>query len=238
MPPLKSKPTDAVEALEPLTPARAVLAGAIEKLRDCQERFDRALEPLGEMERVRAASLATEGAELRAAIDRLHASHAAEVAAWVAAGAAGNRPAIAVEVFEAERRLGQIGAEAAAAAVTIAIAEEGAQKAAENLSQAMRERDAAVWPATVEACRPIFEEMRQLSSTAIKLEARLRGLVKVLRDAGDRIRDQSARSPAFRAAELIERQIVEIRGSCCARLDRDPGRDLIERLRTDAAAPF
>src|SRR6478672_11399299 len=109
---LKSKPADA-EA--PLTPARAVLAEAIEKLRDCQERFDRALEPLGEMERVRAASIATEGAELRAAIDRLHASHAAEVAAWVAAGTAGNRPAIAVEVFEAERRLGQIGAEAAAA---------------------------------------------------------------------------------------------------------------------------
>jgi hypothetical protein len=226
------------EALAPLTPARAALAGAIDKLYECQLRFDKAREPLGEMERVRAASIATEGAELRAAIDRLHASYAAEVAAWIAAGAAGNRPAIAVEVFEAERRLGQIGTEAAAAAVTIAIAEEGAQKAAGNVKDATRERDAAVWPATVEACGPTFEEMRRLLSTAIRLEARLQGLVKVLRNAGDYIADQPARSAAFRAAELIERQIVEIRGSCCAQLDRDPGRDLIERLRTDAAASF
>src|SRR4051794_3621364 len=111
MPSLKTKSSDPGSDTV-LTPARAVLADAIEKLRHCQERFDRALEPLGEMERVRAASTATESAALREAIDRLHASHAAEVAAWIAAGAAGNRPAIAVEVFEAERRLGQIGSEA------------------------------------------------------------------------------------------------------------------------------
>jgi hypothetical protein len=236
MPSLKTKSDFASNTA--LTPARAALAGAIEKLRHCQQRFDKAREPLGEMERIRAASTATEAAALRAAIDRLHAAHAAEVAGWIATGAAGNRPAIAVEVFEAERRLGQIGSEAEAAAVTIAIAEEGTTGAAENVGQAMRERDSAVWPATVEACRPTLEEMQRILSAAIKLEARLQGLVKVLRNAGDRIVDQPARSAAFRAAELIERQLVEIRGLPPEKPDTEPGRDLIERLRTDAATAF
>jgi hypothetical protein len=225
-------------APEPMTPARAVLADAIEKLRDCQERFDRAREPLGEMERIRAASTATEAAALRAAIDRLHAAHAAEVAAWIAAGAAGNRPAIAVETFEAERRLGQIGAAAAVAAVTIAIAEEGATGAAASVSLAMRERDAAALAATVEACRPTVEEMQRHLSTAIRLEARLQELVQVLRNAGHRSTDQPARYAALRAAELIEREMVELRGLSRAQPETAPGSDLIERLRTDAAAAF
>jgi hypothetical protein len=231
-----SRKGDLPVAPEPLTPAREALADAIEKLRDCQERFDRAREPLGEMERIRAASTATEAAALRAAIDRLHAAHAAEVAAWIAAGAAGNRPAIAVEAFEAERRLGQIGA--AAAAVTITIAEEGATGAAASVSQAMRERDAAALAATVEACRPTVEEMQRHLSTAIRLEARLQGLVQVLRNAGHRSTDQPARYAALRAAELIEREMVELRGLSRAQPETAPGSDLIERLRTDAAAAF
>jgi hypothetical protein len=233
MPSLKAK---SVDPQAPLTPARAILVRTIERLWDCQRRFDKAREPLSEMERIRASSVSTEALELRSLIDRRHTAHAAEIAAWVAAGAAGDRPEIGAELFEAERRLGQIGAEAQAAAVTIAIVEEGAAGAAENVRQAMHARDAAVWPATVEACRPVLAEMERILSAAAQLEARVQGLVHVLRNAGDR--DSTGNIGAYQAAEAIERRLGELRRTPRAQPDTAPGHELIKRLRTDATAAF
>src|SRR5687767_15074971 len=96
----------------PLPPARAALARAIEQLWQAQNQLEKALEPLSEFDRIRAATTATEATALRAEIRRRHEVHAAEVAAWISGAGNEDRPVLPLEVFEAERQLRQISADA------------------------------------------------------------------------------------------------------------------------------
>ena len=219
-----------------LPPARASLAAAIVRLRSAQECLAR---PLAEIDRIRET--ATEATALRAEIRRRDDEHAAALTTWIATGSSGAPPVPAPRLLDAERRLAQISAEAEAAATTASVAEAACAGAAEAVKRAMRERDAAVWTVTIEAAEPAFEEMRGIISTASALEARLRGLVLVLRAVGGR--DASAGTAPYSAAAAIEGRLAATEGRLAATLrmprsqpETEPGRQLLERLSSDPLA--
>jgi hypothetical protein len=228
----KSAALHAPEA--PLSPARALLAHAITQLWHAENQLEKAMEPLSEIERIRATATAGEASALRAEIQRLHNAHAAELATWIAGAGDSKRPVLAPEAFEAERRLRQIGAEAEAAKAIVAIAEVGSTGAAERVKEAMVRRKTAVWAAAVEACEPMMGGIESIIEKLATNEARLRGLVAVLREAGDQ--DPVDGTAAFSAAEAIERGIVKMRSVPSREADTAPARALLGQLSRDPRA--
>jgi hypothetical protein len=218
----------------PLPPARAALAHAIEQLWQAQHQLEKALEPLSEFDRIRAAATAAEANALRSEIERVHEMHAAAVAAWVGGAGDGDRPVLPSEVFEAERKLRQISADAEAAKVIVAIAEEGSAGAAERVKKSMQVRDSAVWAATVEASEPLLHKIEGIMGTAGELNARLQGLVVVLREIGNR--DPVIGRGAMSAAEAIESRVVKLRQFPLAKPETAPARALIEQLKSNPRA--
>lgn len=220
--------------LTSLPPGRAALAHAITKLAHARISLKRTQEPLAEIKHLRAKNSMSEAAALRVEIQRLHAAHLNEVMTWATRGAGGPRPAAPRETLEAERRLAEISAEAAQASATIACAETGYIGAAESVRKATAERDAAVFVATAEACSGVMEELRQTIAAALASEARIRGLVHVLRRTGDG--NAANEAAAYRAAEVVETRLAAIRGMTVSKLEAAPGERLLERLRSDPRA--
>jgi hypothetical protein len=218
----------------PLSPARALLAQAIEALNEAHGRLHQAQNPASETERIRAAASCREAAELRAAIQRLRSAHEAELAAWVDAGADGVRPMAAGELLDAERRLGGIAGAAGAAEAQVSLADEGYAGAAARVHKAAEDRDRTLWPAAVEAAGPVLDELGRAVTAVLGLEARLRSLVSALREAGNR--DAVNGNGALAAASSIESGIQAARRLPALARDAAPGRSLIERLRSDARA--
>lgn len=231
----KLKPVEADAPELCLSPARAALAHAIAVMRAAQERLEIANEPYVAVDRMRVAA-AREEAALHAEIQRLHEAHAAAMAEWIAAGASGERPALAAAAFDAARRLAALGAEAHSADHIVAAVEQDYRRAAGAARDAMRERDAAAWPVAVEAAEPLLDDMRRAMSAALAVDARLRGLVLALRAVGDR--DAESRAGAYNAAFALEARLAAV--LCPPRLPPDaaPGRALLDRLLGDPAAAF
>lgn len=234
MPPSQALTEKSCTQTAPLSPAKALLAHAIEALNEAQGRLHQAQNPVIETDRIRAAATSREAAELRAAIHRLRNAHEAELAAWVDAGADGVRPIAAGELLDAERRLGGIAGAAGEAEAQVSIAEEGYAGAAAHVHKASADRDRALWPAAIEAAGPVLGELGQAVTAVLGLEARLRSLVSALREAGNR--DAVNGNGALAAAASIESGIQAARRLPALARDAAPGRSLIERLRSDARA--
>ena len=234
MPPSQSPTEKLSTQAAPLSPARALLAQAIEALDEAHGRLHQAQNPVSETEQIRAAASCREAAELRAAIHRLRSAHEAELAAWVDAGADGVRPVPAGELLDAERRLGGIAGAAGEAEAQVSIAEEGYAGAAAHVQKAAADRDRALWPAAIDAAGPVLDELAQAVTAVLGLEARLRSLVSALREAGNR--DAVNGNGALAAAAAIESDIQAARRLPALARDAAPGRSLIERLRSEARA--
>ena len=100
-----SDPTTAISAMvptEPLSPARAALADAIERLAAASARMEEAQRALVGLERPPASMSSRDAGELRADMTQLH-----EITNWLGAHA-GGRPPLSAELKEAEAWLGEI----------------------------------------------------------------------------------------------------------------------------------
>jgi len=101
-----SDPMRAISArvpTEPLSPARAALADAIERLAAASARMEVAQSALVGVERPPASMSSRDAGELRADMTRLH-----EITNWLGARAGGERPPLSAELKEAEAWWGGI----------------------------------------------------------------------------------------------------------------------------------
>ena len=109
-------------------------------------------------------------------------------------------------------------------------------RAAERARHTNSACEQAVWPAATEAADPTFGELEQAIAAAQSAEARLLSLVHALREAGACAGDKG--NAALAAAAKLEQRVIATRRRRAPRIDPAPGRGLIERLRSDAAATF
>jgi hypothetical protein len=110
-------------SVEPLPPAKAALAHAIECFDRARERLDEAQRVLTGMENLRAPVGSREAGELRAQMGRL-----CEITTWLNASAEGVRPSLPAELDRAEQWLSEVAAAAATAAERLSIAEQESHK--------------------------------------------------------------------------------------------------------------
>ena len=95
-------------------------------------------------------------------------------------------------------------------------------------------REQAAWPAAAEAAAATFGELQQAIAAAQSAEAQLLSLVHALREAGARAGEDG--TAALAAAAKIEQRLIAVRRGAAPRIGPAPGRRLLERLRSDAAA--
>jgi hypothetical protein len=236
-----ARPTEApgdapADRAENLPPAKAALASAIAAAKRAQEDLEAAQQPVDKLAYARAAATQREAAELRSEIARLRAAHEAEIDRWVEAGSDGKRPAPAAELVPLERALGAIAAAAREAEVRFPAGHRDYVHAAEHARHAIGMREQAIWPAATEAAEATFGDLEQAITAAQSAEARLLSLVHALREAGACAGDKG--NAALAAAAKIEQQVIAARRRSAPRIDPAPGRWLLERLRSDAAATF
>jgi hypothetical protein len=212
---------------EPLPPARAALALAIECLDRARERLDEAQRALTGVEHLRAPVNCQEAGELRTQMGRLY-----QITRWLNASAEGARPSLSAELDRTEEWLSEVASAAATAAERLSIAEQDCAGAAEAARDAMLQRDRAVWTATVEVADPALRKLSRAVTAAYRREGRVRSLVLALRAIGN----QSGESGPFAAAEAIETALHAIRRQTAEPADTVQGRALIERLRLDPRA--
>jgi hypothetical protein len=98
-------------SVEPLPPARAALARAIDCFDRARERLEEAQRVLTGMESVRVPVSGREASELRAQMGRL-----CEITNWLNASAEGARPSLPAELDRAEQWLSEVAGAAATAA--------------------------------------------------------------------------------------------------------------------------
>lgn len=227
---------DPADGVENLPPAKAALASAITAVKRTQEDLQAAQRPVDKLAYARAAATQREAAELRSEISRLRAAHAAEIDRWVETGSDGKRPAPAAELMPMERALGAIAGAAREAEGRFPAAQQDYVRAAEHVRHAISMREQAIWPAASEAAEAAFGELEQAIAAAQSAEARLLSLVQALREAGACAGDKG--NAAFAAAAKIEKRVIAARRRSAPRIDPAPGRRLLGRLRSDAAATF
>jgi hypothetical protein len=215
--------------IEPLPPARAALAQAIEGLDRARERLDEAHKAVAALEKVRPDANARRTGELHAEIGRL-----CEITNRLDAVADGVRPSLPGELQQAERWLREITGAAATAEERLAAAERDYVAAANGAREAVAERDRAVWAATVEAAGPALRKLGRAVSAAYERDARVRSLITALREIGNRNTETS--SGALAAAFTIETALSAIRRQTAQGVDTALGRSLIEQLHSDPIA--
>jgi hypothetical protein len=110
-------------SVEPLPPAKAALAHAIECFDRARERLDEAQRVLRGMENLRVPVSGREAGELRAQMGRL-----CEISNWLNASGEGVRPSLPAELDRAEQWLSEVAAAAATAAERLSIAEQESHK--------------------------------------------------------------------------------------------------------------
>jgi hypothetical protein len=109
-------------------------------------------------------------------------------------------------------------------------------RAAEQARRAISMRERAISHAATEAAEATFGELEQAIAAAQSAEGRLLSLVHALREAGACTGDEG--NAALAAAAKIEQRVIATRRRRASRIDPAPGRGLLERLRSDAAATF
>jgi hypothetical protein len=200
-------------------------------LDETKDIVERLRQPVDRFALIAARARMEEAEALRAEIERLRAQDAAEVEAWVRGGATGARPAPRAETLAAERRYGEIAAEAETARAELSVLQMSLAEALDRVRFAGRERDAAVYPASVEAAAQLIEHMKAAIEVVLRDEAALSGLMAELRRIGDRDCDD-----ALRAREAIETMVRKGKREPGVPIDFAAGRRLIEALKLDATA--
>ena len=104
-------------------------------------------------------------------------------------------------------------------------------EATERARQIAMERDAAVYPASVEVAATVIEAMKAAIEVVLRYEAVLTGLVAELQRIGD-LND----SEALRARSTIEAMIRDAKRAPGAPIDFEAGRQLIRALKLNAIA--
>jgi hypothetical protein len=219
-----------------LPPAKAALASAIAAVKRAQEDLEAAQQPVDKLAYARAAATQREAAELRSEIARLRAAHEAEIDHWVEAGSDGNRPAPAAELVPLERALGAIAGAAREAEGRFPAVHRDYVRAAEHVRHAISAREQSIWPAATEAAEASFGELERSIAAAQSAEARLLSLVHALREAGACAGEDG--NAAVAAGAKIEQRVIAAKRRSAPRINAAPGRWLLERLRSDAAATF
>jgi|HubBroStandDraft_4_1064222.scaffolds.fasta_scaffold149352_1 hypothetical protein len=209
-----------------LTPARAALAHAIDVLDNTQECLAEAQIPLSTLERVRAESIEQ--------VRVLRTEYEACVGVWMEAGAQGDKSAAAAELLPLELRLGGILSGIGGSEAGLSLAREAFAAAADRMRKAQGDRDAALWPAVVEAAGPLVTDLEKAMTAALQVEMRLRSIISALREAGNR----DEQNGAFSAASAIEAAISTARRILLPAADTESGRALIDSLRSDPRASF
>jgi hypothetical protein len=172
---------NAAISLEPLPPARAALAHAIECFDRARERLDEAQRALTAMEKLRAPVSGREAGELRAQMGRV-----CEITNWLNAGAESGRPSLTAALARAERWLSEVAGAASTAAARLSTVERDCAAAAAAARDAMLQRERAVWGGTMEPARPSPRILNRAMAAAHRREGRLRGLVLALRETSAR----------------------------------------------------
>ena len=228
-------PAETLEAPQStFSPARAALSAALEALRGARSRLEALHRPLSALERVLNAAQSVEAAELRAEIGRLLAGPDPASQGCINGHHPGEALLSAPESPEAEQRLANLAKGAKDAEHRLVAARANYTAAAERVRSASKEWKEALWPAAVEAADPALCQLEQAVRGVLVIEARLRGLVLGLREAGDR--DGSGADGAFAAAERIEKGITEARRKPTLAVDIEIGRSFLDSLRSDPEA--
>jgi hypothetical protein len=158
----------------PLSPARDALRSAQQQLR---EALAAAAEPAN-----RLRGHAAEIERLEAELSELRHVHNVAVGAWLAAGdPTAERPAIDPRAVGIEQRLMDLHKNSAGVAAALDGAVELENRSAEAVRLHHGERDAALMATVGEACEHILRDFRAAMLAAVKVEAKLVGLLAELR---------------------------------------------------------
>ena len=191
-------------SVEPLPPARAEMARAMDGIDRVRERLDETHKVVSGLEKVRPAASARQTSALHAEIGRL-----CEITNCLDAGAEDVRPSLPAELQRAQRWLSEIAGVAATADERLSIAEQDYTAAANRAREAMLRQDHAVRGETVEAAGPALRKLDRAAAAVYRREARLRSLIVALREIGGR--NSEMNSGAFAAAYAVETPLNAIR---------------------------
>jgi hypothetical protein len=212
----------------PATPARAQLGIAIADLAAAAADLAAVQQPA-----TRLAAVIAEAACLEAETATLRAEEEERLGSWLAGGGSAPRPEPTPAMVAAERRLGAVGGDAAAAGAALPAAEQRFRVCADRVRALQRRREEMVCAAAIDAARGFAEKYRAALSVALEHEAVLRGLRDELLVRGNRA---DAEPAALAAAGWIGELIAATRRSAAVRHNPEPGRRLLAALQTDPAA--
>jgi hypothetical protein len=207
----------------PLSGHRTTLRLAQQRLAEARLAVEAAHGPLRRLDERRQEQRA-----VRAELAGHRRSRAEAVAAWIAAGEIGDRPAGEPCMVGLEQRVVELSRDAGAIHTIYAAAQAKAAAASGSVVAAGAELAVGVANAAVEACDGVVAEYRDRLRLALLAQAKVESVIAALQAEGN--------TSATAAAIMLRERLVEARRTVEVPRDGESGRALLARLSTDPEA--
>jgi hypothetical protein len=207
----------------PLSGHRTTLKQAQDRLAAARAEVEEAHGPLRRLDERRA-----EQRSRRAELADHRRARAEAIAAWIAGGEQGDRPAGDPRMVGLEQRVVELSRDAGAIHTIYAAAQARAAAASGNVVAAGAELAVAVANAAVEAAGGVIAEYGERLRLALLSQARVESVIAALQ--------AEQNSSATQAAIALRERLNEVRRTIEVPRDGEPGRRLLELLATDYEA--